>query len=212
MSEMDWKVKVFLCHQLRLIIYASCNLHMNHKELNLWKWLEIFMRFRRVPSHCWKYDNLGKVRQFWRCSKLLSGPKFKDWSKMWSNHGLWSCSQDFIKRFYDIWPHWKVMDLEMIFHLRNSFPPIGDQFWLRIKRIWTGNRVYNSSSYYSIVSFRIQISVSFIHQFQVDGKMKLHSLTPEIKSTFNQMWYPGENCWNIENSSILLSLKTCFVF
>ena len=120
--------------------------------------------------------------------------------------------QDFIKIFYDIWPHGKVMDLETIFHLRNSFPPIGDQFWLRIKRIWTGNRVYNSSSYYSIVSFRIQILVPFIRQFQVDGEIKFHSLTPEIKSTFNQMWYPGENCWNIENSSILVTLKTGFVF
>ena len=42
--------------------------------------------------------------------------------------------------------------------------------------------------------------------------MKLHSLSPEMKSTFNQMRYPGENSWNIENSSILLSLKTGLVF
>ena len=26
------------------------------------------------------------------------------------------------------------------------------------------------------------------------------------------MWYPGEHCWNIENSSILFSLKNGFVF
>ena len=103
------------------------------------------------------------------------------------------------------------MDLETIFYFRNSLPPIGDPFWLRIKRIWTGNRVYNSSSYYSIVSLRIHILQTFIHEFQVDGKMKLHSLSPEIKSTLKRMWYPGENCWNIENSSILVSLKAGFV-
>ena len=104
----------------------------------------------------------------------------------------------------------KVMDLETIFHFRASLPPGEDPFWLRIKRIWTGNRVYNSSSYYSMVSFRIKTSKAFSH-FQVNGEIKLHSLSPEIKSTFNEMWYPGKNCWNIENSSILLSLKTGFV-
>ena len=104
------------------------------------------------------------------------------------------------------------MDLETIFHLRHSLPPIEDRFWLRIKRIWTGNRVYNSSSYYSIVSFRIQIPMPYIYHFQVNGEIKLHSLSPEIKSTFNEIWYPGENCWNIENSSILVTLKTGFVF
>ena len=104
----------------------------------------------------------------------------------------------------------KVMDLETIFHFRTSLPPVEDPFWLRIKRIWTGNRVYNSSSYYSLVSFRIKTSRAFSH-FQVNGAIKLHPLSPEIKSTFNEMWYPGRNCWNIENSSILLSLKTGFV-
>ena len=132
--------------------------------INLQKRLEIFMRFRRVTAYCWKYDNLGKVRKFWRCSKLLSEPKFKDWSKILSDHSYRSRLDRFGAvilgiPLYVIWPFWKVMDLETIYYLRNSLPQIGDPFWLRIKRIWTGNRVYNSSTYYSIVSYRNQISV-----------------------------------------------------
>ena len=69
--------------------------------INLRKWLEIFMRFRRVTTYCWKYDNLGKVRQFWRCSELLSEPKFQDWSKILTvtipndttpHHSVWQCT------------------------------------------------------------------------------------------------------------------------
>lgn len=49
------------------------------------------------------------------------------------------------------------MDLEAIFNVRNFFPPIENSFWMRIKRIWTENRVYNSSYYYSVVSFNIKV-------------------------------------------------------
>ena len=51
------------------------------------------------------------------------------------------------------------MDLEAIFNVRNFFPPIENSFWMRIKRIWTGNRVYNSSYYYSVVSFNMKVRV-----------------------------------------------------
>ena len=52
--------------------------------------------------------------------------------------------------------------------------------------------------------------------FQVDGQVKIQSLSPEVKSTFRHitnhrhaMWLK-EKFWNIENSSILFSLKTGF--
>ena len=109
------------------------------------------------------------------------------------------------------------MDLEAIFNVRNCFPPIENSFWMRIKRIWTENRVYNSSYYYSAVSFNMKVRwytkfgemIIYLYEFQVDGKIQLHSLSPEIRSIFDQIWH--HHFWNIENSSILLSLKSGFV-
>lgn len=51
--------------------------------------------------------------------------------------------------------------------------------------------------------------IIYLYEFQVDGKIQLHSLSPEIRSIFDQIWH--HHFWNIENSSILLSLKGGFV-
>ena len=56
----------------------------------------------------------------------------------------------------------QIMDLEAIFNSRNLLPPIEDPFWMRIKWIWTGNRVYNSSHYYSEVSFKLNFQYKYL--------------------------------------------------
>ena len=124
------------------------------------------------------------------------------------------------------------MDLETIFHLQHHFPPIAESLLdqsvselnrqaymrrcCRTWRIWTRNRVYNSSSYYSMV--RHFSGRHFSDIFQVDGQIKIHSLSPKIKSTLRHisshkdaMLLKGD-FWNIENASILFSIKSGFVF